>query len=49
MCVNICVCGGCLDKYISVATWPPKQKFLATPLYLHMVKFALKSCGILGL
>ena len=23
--------GGCLDKYISAITWPPKQKFL-TPL-----------------
>ena len=22
----ICVCGGCLDKYISVATWPPQTK-----------------------
>ena len=29
----LCVCvWGCLDKYISVATWPPKQKFLAPPL-----------------
>ena len=22
----------CFDKYISAATWPPKQKFLAPPL-----------------
>ena len=32
MCVYIYVCKGCLDKYISAATWPPKQKFLAPPL-----------------
>ena len=34
MCVYIYVCKGCLDKYISAATWPPKQKFLAPPLHL---------------
>ena len=35
MCIYVCV-WGCLDKYISVATWPPKQKFLAPPLHsLH--------------
>ena len=36
MCIYVCV-WGCLDKYISVATWPPKQKFLAPPLaaYTH--------------
>ena len=34
VCVCVCVYEGCLDKYISVATWPPKQKFLAPPL-LH--------------
>ena len=33
MCIYVCV-WGCLDKYISVATWPPKQKFLAPPLNL---------------
>ena len=33
VCIYICVCGGgCVDKYISVATWPPKQKFLTPPL-----------------
>ena len=34
MCVCIYMCvfgGGCVDKYISAATWPPKQKFLASP------------------
>ena len=31
MCIYVCV-WSCLDKYISVATWPPKQKFLAPPL-----------------
>ena len=31
MCIYVCV-WDCLDKYISVATWPPKQKFLAPPL-----------------
>ena len=35
---NVCVCvyiyvyEGCLDKYISTATWPLKQKFLTPPL-----------------
>ena len=33
MCIYVCVCG-CLDKYISIATWPPKQKFLAPPLQI---------------
>ena len=35
MCVYIYiyVFGSCLDKYISAATWPPKQKFLTLPLY----------------
>ena len=23
---------GCLDKYIKIATWTPKQKFLTPPL-----------------
>ena len=34
MCVCVCVCEyrGCLNKYISAATWPPKQKFLALSL-----------------
>ena len=35
MCVYIIkkrVYEGCLNKYISAATWPPKQKFLAPPL-----------------
>ena len=31
MCIYVCI-WGCLDKYISVATCPPKQKFLAPPL-----------------
>ena len=31
--IYICVWGeGCVDKYISAATWPSKQKFLAPPL-----------------
>ena len=38
MCACVCVCvgwgGDCLDKYISAATWPPKQKFLTRPLPL---------------
>ena len=29
----IYVRGSCLDKYISAATWSPKQKFLAPPLF----------------
>ena len=32
--VYICVCGSCLNKYISVATWPSKQKFLTPPLFM---------------
>ena len=36
MCVCIYMCvsggGGCVDKYISAATWLSKQKFLAPPL-----------------
>ena len=30
--IYICVCGSCLNKCISVALGPPKQKFLAPPL-----------------
>ena len=26
VCVYIYICGGCLDKYISAATWPPQTK-----------------------
>ena len=33
VCVCVCVYEGCLDKYISIATWPLKQKFLAPPLF----------------
>ena len=36
MCIYVCV-WGYLDKYISVATWPPKQKFLAPPLFLGVL------------
>ena len=55
VCINVCVClggggggeGGCLDKYISAATWPPKQKFLAPPLtifeYSHVCKHRLQT------
>ena len=25
-CVYIYMCESCLDKYINVVTWPPKQK-----------------------
>ena len=32
--IYVCVCGGCLDKYISAVTWPSKQKFLTRPLSL---------------
>ena len=33
VCVYIYVCvRGCFNKYISAATWPPKQKFLTPPL-----------------
>ena len=41
-CIYVCV-WGCLDKYISVATWPPKQKFLAPPLtiiFMHLQELA---------
>ena len=40
MCIYVCV-WSCLDKYISVATWPPKQKFLAPPLFVLSRKFGL--------
>ena len=33
MCIYVCV-WVCFDKYISVATWSPKQKFLAPPLFI---------------
>ena len=35
--------GGCLDKYISVVTWPPKQKFLAPPLVKRKTPLDVKS------
>ena len=38
MCIYVCV-RGCLDRYISVATWPPKQKFLAPPLVSNHVHY----------
>ena len=31
--IYIYIYESCLDKYISAATWPPKQKFLAPPLF----------------
>ena len=45
---------GCLDKYISVATWPPKQKFLAPPLMskhavLGLVRSASLQVGSYGI
>ena len=31
MCIYVCV-WGCLDKYISVATWPPQTKIPGSAL-----------------
>ena len=41
MCVYIYVCGGCLDKHISAAAWPPKQNFLTPPLFEWQFKMCL--------
>ena len=38
---------GCLDKYIRVATWPPKQKFLAPLLGSYTWHVILKGCDVL--
>ena len=36
---------GYLDKYIRIATWPPKQKFLALPLVsLLLISIILILC-----
>ena len=35
MCVyiNICVCEACLDRYISIATWPSQTNILGSALH----------------
>ena len=35
--ICIYVYEGCLDKYISITTWPPKQKFLPLPMLVWKV------------
>ena len=34
----ICISGGCLDKYIRIATWPPQTKFFGSTLAIFQVK-----------
>ena len=51
ICVCVCVCvEGCLDKYISTAIWPLKQKFLALLLviskYYYIYPFELNTISI---
>ena len=38
MCIYVCV-WGCLDKYISVVTWPPQTKIPGSaPARIHVVQ-----------
>ena len=39
--------GGCLDKYISIVTWPPKQKFLSPPLMIRTCIWNYWSIGLI--
>ena len=32
VCIYIYMCESCLDKYINVVTWPPKQKIPGSAL-----------------
>ena len=41
--VYIYVRGSCLDKYISTALDPPKQKFLTSPLFPSLKELSFKS------
>ena len=39
----MCVCGGCLDKYISVATWPFQTKIpISDPTNIQSTQFTIQ-------
>ena len=42
------MCGSCLNKCISVALGPPKQKFLAPPLSVCTHAYVVAVWGLLG-
>ena len=52
MCIYVCV-WGCLDKYISVATWPPQIKIPASAPdcthcpYIDLASFSLVAKNIM--